>query len=138
MSQVKRKEPPMYTLTAGAVAGAVEAIITYPTEFVKTQLQLQDGGAGSARNGGVKFKGPIDVVTTTIRTQGVTAIYRGLSALIIGTAAKAGVRFFAFDQFKDMLKDKDGRTTGARNVLAGLGAGMTEAVLVVTPTETIK
>lgn len=56
-------------------------------------------------------------MTTTIRTQGITAIYRGLSALIIGTAAKAGVRFFAFDQFKDMLKDKDGRTTGARNVL---------------------
>ena len=43
----------MYTLTAGAIAGAVEAIVTYPTEFVKTQLQLQDGGAGSARNGGV-------------------------------------------------------------------------------------
>ncbi|KAF9371230.1 hypothetical protein CPB97_002152, partial [Podila verticillata] len=85
-----------------------------------------------------KFKGPIDVVRTTIRTQGITAIYRGLSALIIGTAAKAGVRFFAFDQFKDMLKDKDGKTTSARNVLAGLGAGMTEAVLVVTPTETIK
>lgn len=138
MSQIKRKEPPLYTLTAGAVAGAVEAIVTYPTEFVKTQLQLQDGGAGSARNGGVKFKGPIDVVRTTIRTQGITAIYRGLSALIIGTAAKAGVRFFAFDQFKDMLKDKDGKTTSARNVLAGLGAGMTEAVLVVTPTETIK
>jgi hypothetical protein len=43
----------MYTLTAGAVAGAAEAIITYPTEYVKTQLQLQDGGLGSARNGGV-------------------------------------------------------------------------------------
>jgi hypothetical protein len=31
----------------------VEAIVTYPTEFAKTQLQLQDGGAASARNGGV-------------------------------------------------------------------------------------
>ncbi|KAK3815276.1 MAG: mitochondrial tricarboxylate transporter [Benniella sp.] len=138
MSSKKRKEPPLYTLTAGAVAGAVESIITYPTEFVKTQLQLQDGGAASARNGGVKFKGPIDVLATTVRTQGITAIYRGLSALIIGTAAKAGVRFFAFDQFKELLKDSDGKTSGARSVLAGLGAGMTEAILVVTPTETIK
>lgn len=43
----------MYTLTAGAVAGAIESIITYPTEYVKTQLQLQDNGAASARNGGV-------------------------------------------------------------------------------------
>ncbi|KAI1319437.1 hypothetical protein EDD11_004014 [Mortierella claussenii] len=128
----------MYTLTAGAVAGAVEAIITYPTEFVKTQLQLQDGGNTSARNGGVKFKGPVDVLVRTVQTQGITAVYRGLSALIIGTAAKAGVRFFAFDQFREMLKDSQGKVTGARSVLAGLGAGMTEAVLVVTPTETIK
>lgn len=43
----------MYTLTAGAVAGAIESIVTYPTEYVKTQLQLQDNGAASARNGGV-------------------------------------------------------------------------------------
>ncbi|KAG0325841.1 hypothetical protein BGZ99_000107 [Dissophora globulifera] len=128
----------MYTLTAGAVAGAIEAAVTYPTEFVKTQLQLQDGGVASARNGGVKFKGPLDVLTTTVKTQGITAIYRGLSALIIGTAAKAGVRFLAFDQFREMLKDSNGKTTGARSVLAGLGAGMTEAILVVTPTETIK
>ncbi|KAG0293820.1 hypothetical protein BGZ96_002270 [Linnemannia gamsii] len=136
--QRTRKEPPMYTLTAGAVAGAIESIVTYPTEYVKTQLQLQDNGAASARNGGVKFKGPVDVLVTTVRTQGITAIYRGLSALVIGTAAKAAVRFFAFDQFRDMLKDSEGKISAGRSVLAGLGAGMTEAVLVVTPTETIK
>ncbi|KAF9344231.1 hypothetical protein BGX26_004625, partial [Mortierella sp. AD094] len=128
----------MYTLTAGAVAGAIEAIVTYPTEFAKTQLQLQDGASAPARNGGVKFKGPIDVLATTVRKQGITAIYKGLSALIIGTAAKAGVRFFAFDQFQEILRDSQGRITAARSVLAGLGAGMTEAILVVTPTETIK
>ncbi|KAG0264110.1 hypothetical protein DFQ27_001404 [Actinomortierella ambigua] len=133
----KKKEPPLYTLTAGAIAGAVEATVTYPTEFVKTQLQLQEGNK-ALRPGGTVFKGPVDVLVKTVQTQGITAVYRGLSALVIGTAAKAGVRFFAFDQFKDLLKDQDGKTTGVRNMLAGLGAGMTEAVLVVTPTETIK
>lgn len=64
-----------------------------------------------------KFKGPIDVLVTTVRTQGVTAIYRGLSALVIGTAAKAGVRFFAFDQFRDMLKDTEGKISAGRSVL---------------------
>lgn len=54
---------------------------------------------------------------STVRTQGVTAIYTGLSALVIGTAAKAGVRFFAFDQFRDLLKDSEGKTTGVRSVL---------------------
>ncbi|KAG0005884.1 hypothetical protein BGZ79_000578 [Entomortierella chlamydospora] len=134
----KRKDPALYTLTAGSIAGAIEATITYPTEFVKTQLQLQDGSKGSARKGASAPKGPIDILVTTVRTQGVTAVYRGLSAMVIGNTAKAGVRFFAFDQFKYLLRDSEGKTTGYRSVLAGLGAGMTEAILVVTPSETIK
>ena len=32
---------PFQSIIAGMIAGAVEASITYPTEFVKTQLQLQ-------------------------------------------------------------------------------------------------
>lgn len=63
------------------------------------------------------FKGPVDILVSTVRTQGITAIYTGLSALVIGTAAKAGVRFLAFDQFRDMLKDSEGKTTGVRSVL---------------------
>jgi len=47
----QRKDPPLYTLTAGSIAGAIEAVITYPTEFVKTQLQLQNGSKGAAPKG---------------------------------------------------------------------------------------
>ena len=37
------KEIPAYqSLTAGAIAGAIEGTLTYPTEYVKTQLQLQN------------------------------------------------------------------------------------------------
>jgi solute carrier family 25 citrate transporter 1 len=41
--------------------------------------------------------------------------------MVIGNTAKAGVRFFAFDQFKDLLKDSEGKTTGARSVLGNFG-----------------
>lgn len=57
------------------------------------------------------------MLVSTVRTQGFTAVYRGLSALVIGTAAKAGVRFFAFDQFRDMLKDSEGKISAGRSVL---------------------
>lgn len=133
MSQQKKKDKVFYSLCAGLIAGGVEATITYPTEYVKTQLQLQDGSPT-----GKKFKGPIDCAVKTIRTQGVFALYRGLSALVIGTAAKAGVRFFTYDQIKTLLADENGNVSGPRSMLAGLGAGMVEATLVVTPTETIK
>lgn len=44
----------------------------------------------------------------------------------------------AFDQYKALLADADGKLSGPRTVLAGFGAGVTESLLAVTPTESIK
>ncbi|GBB94447.1 hypothetical protein RclHR1_02360005 [Rhizophagus clarus] len=128
----KKKDKVLHSLVAGLVAGGVEATITYPTEYVKTQLQL-DGSSGTKR-----FKGPIDCAIKTVQEKGVFGLYKGLSALVIGTAAKAGVRFLTYDQLKTLLQDENGKVSGPRSMLAGLGAGMVEAITVVTPTETIK
>ena len=57
---------------------------------------------------------------------------------MIGNSIKAGVRFTTYDQFKSLLKDEEGRLSAPRSMLAGLGAGMMEAVIAVTPSETIK
>lgn len=46
--------------------------------------------------------------------------------------------FVAFDFFKSMLQDEDGKISGPRTVIAGLGAGFTESLLAVTPFESIK
>ncbi|KAI9322990.1 mitochondrial carrier domain-containing protein [Zopfochytrium polystomum] len=136
----KKQLPPWQSLLAGMIAGAVEGTITYPTEYVKTQLQLQSSAAkqGKLIPSAEPFKGPWDVAVRTVRERGFFALYRGLSALVVGNASKAGVRFLVFDQIKAMLADKDGKTTGARMVIAGLAAGVVEAVVAVTPAETIK
>ncbi|KAJ3188708.1 hypothetical protein HDU85_004422 [Gaertneriomyces sp. JEL0708] len=128
----ENKISPLESLAAGTIAGAVEATITYPTEYVKTQLQLQN------KNAVKLYDGPLDCAVKTVRERGFRGLYRGLSALVIGTATKAGIRFLSFEQFKKMLADEDGRIAGQRIMLAGLGAGITEAITVVTPTETIK
>ena len=121
------------SLAAGTIAGAIEASITYPTEYVKTTLQIQSKSKSS-----LNFHGPIDCVKKTIQTKGVSGLYKGMSALVTGTAAKAGIRFLSFEKFKSLLSDSDGRLSSWRRMMAGLGAGLTEGVLVVTPTETIK
>ncbi|OZJ04032.1 hypothetical protein BZG36_03576 [Bifiguratus adelaidae] len=125
------KKNPVFSLAAGAVAGSVESIVTYPTEYVKTRLQLQQSGK-------MYYKGPVDLLVGTVRHKGIFSLYRGLSAQIIGTAVKAGVRFLAYDSIADQLRDSSGKLTPGRSVLAGLGAGVIEAVIAVTPTETIK
>lgn len=46
--------------------------------------------------------------------------------------------FVAFDQYKRLLADANGHVTGPRAALAGFAAGVTESLLAVTPTESIK
>ncbi|KAI5790343.1 mitochondrial carrier domain-containing protein [Pyronema domesticum] len=64
--------------------------------------------------------------------------YAGCTTSIIGNSVKAGVRFLAFDFYKNLLADEKGNVSGPKTVLAGLGAGVTESLLAVTPFESIK
>ncbi|XP_008548536.1 tricarboxylate transport protein, mitochondrial [Microplitis demolitor] len=120
-------------IIAGGITGGIEICITYPTEYVKTQLQL-DGKAGA----GKQYSGIWDCVTKTVKTNGVFGLYRGLSVLIYGSIPKSAVRFGSFETVKNHLVDSDGKLNAQRRLLAGLCAGICEAVLAVTPMETIK
>lgn len=130
-------------LTAGGVAGALEAFIMYPTEYVKTQLQLEANAAKKAAKEGKavpepKFKGITGCVKYTYAERGITGFYRGVSTLVVGSIPKAAVRFAAYNWCAEMLKDDKGKLTSTRTMLAGLGAGITEAIVAVTPMETVK
>lgn len=56
----------------------------------------------------------------------------------IWACTDSGVGFVAFDQYKSMLADENGKLSGPGTVIAGFGAGVTESLLAVTPFESIK
>ncbi|KAI1747611.1 putative transport protein [Xylaria castorea] len=125
-SQTQPEKPSaLRSIIAGATAGAVEISITYPAEFAKTRTQLDRNlaASGAKRQPWPPF-GP--------------QWYAGCTTLIVGNSAKAAIRFVSFEQYKRLLADADGRVSGPRNVIAGFGAGVTESLLAVTPTESIK
>ncbi|KAF8487113.1 mitochondrial tricarboxylate transporter [Russula ochroleuca] len=148
-----KKEKPLHALVAGGTAGAVEALVTYPMEFVKTRSQF-----------GGKREPPLTIIRETLGSHGVRGLYAGCTALVVGNSVKAGIRFVSYDKFKRALADKDvsslslyrhpppssrsigsrvdrgnkGKVSAPRSLLAGLGAGMMEAIFAVTPSETIK
>lgn len=127
-----KKVDPRKSFIAGSLAGAIEACITYPFEFAKTRLQLIDKSSKASRN-------PLVLIYNTARTQGTGAIYVGCPAFIVGNTAKAGIRFLGFDAIKNLLRDPvTGEVSGFRGVVAGLGAGLLESVVAVTPFEAIK
>lgn len=127
----KKSEAPHLALIAGAFAGGVEGFATYPFEYLKTQTQFAHRTAG-------KPPGLWAITKTTYARHGIPGFYSGVGALVAGNSLKAGVRFLSYDSFKQMLVDKDGKLSGPRSLLAGLGAGMMEALFAVTPSETIK
>jgi len=73
---------------AGGITGGIEICITFPTEYVKTQLQLDE------RNGANKrYKGISDCVRQTVKEHGVRGLYRGLAVLVYGSIPKSAIRW---------------------------------------------
>jgi solute carrier family 25 citrate transporter 1 len=86
------------------------------------------------------------------------ALYKGLGAVLSGIVPKMAIRFASFEAYKGWLADDAGKTSIgnifigmylyvppalhlAQSIFiptAGLGAGVTEAVAVVTPMEVVK
>ncbi|KAF1809220.1 mitochondrial carrier [Eremomyces bilateralis CBS 781.70] len=121
---------PAVAFASGAIAGGVECFVTYPFEFTKTSVQLRGGNVS---------KNPFVVAHRIVRTQGVSALYTGCNALVTGTMAKCGVRFFVYDGLKEQLASSYLKCSNLlQGVVAGMGAGIAESVLVVTPIERIK
>jgi solute carrier family 25 citrate transporter 1 len=78
------------------------------------------------------------LIANTAKTQGVSTLYTGCGAFVIGNTVKAAVRFLGFDSIKQALRDENGELSKTRGAIAGLGAGVLESVVAVTPFETIK
>ncbi|KAK8070268.1 hypothetical protein PG994_006884 [Apiospora phragmitis] len=118
-----KKPSAQRSILAGALAGAVEISITYPAEFAKTRSQLNRKLAEGQKLPWPPFG---------------KQWYAGCTTLIIGNSAKAAIRFASFEHYKRLLADENGKVSGPRNVIAGFGAGVTESLFAVTPTESIK
>eukprot|EP01086_Lenisia_limosa_P011048 TRINITY_DN36181_c0_g1_i1.p1 TRINITY_DN36181_c0_g1~~TRINITY_DN36181_c0_g1_i1.p1 ORF type:complete len:292 (+),score=33.47 TRINITY_DN36181_c0_g1_i1:98-973(+) len=122
------KRGPLKSILAGGLAGGIEITASYPTEYVKTQLQLMKPG---------QFRGPVHCVQQTIKNHGFLGMYRGLGMLVAGSIPKAAFRFLFYEQARNMLM-KDGELSRPRSFCAGLIAGVGEAIFAVCPMETVK
>uniref|UniRef100_A0A8C6WGV3 Si:dkey-178e17.1 n=1 Tax=Neogobius melanostomus TaxID=47308 RepID=A0A8C6WGV3_9GOBI len=123
---------PGKAILAGGIAGGIEICITFPTEYVKTQLQLDE------KANPPKYRGIGDCVKQTVQGHGVRGLYRGLSSLLYGSIPKSAVRFGMFEFLSNRAKDENGRLDPTKGLVCGLGAGVMEAIVVVCPMETVK
>ena len=73
----------------GSTAGIVGKFIEYPFDTVKVRLQSQPDGIPP------QYKGPIDCFKQSWRADGISGLYRGISAPLVGAAVETSSLFFS-------------------------------------------
>lgn len=131
---VKEKVPLSTHLIAGGVAGLAEALACHPLDTIKVRMQLSK----SRKMRGLKPLGFFATGRQIAARETPLGLYKGLGAVISGIVPKMAIRFASFEAYKGWLSKPDGTLAPSSTFLAGLGAGATEAVAVVTPMEVIK
>lgn len=132
MAFVTKKDTGFKTVIKGFLTGGTQASLTYPTEFVKTQLQLQSKLKP-------EYNGIADCFKKTIAKHGIGGVYVGAPVRIVGAGFQQMFRWGAYTNLAGYARDeKTGKLSALMTTLCGLGAGITEAVCAVTPVETLK
>lgn len=122
--------PPYMKAISGSIGGTVEACCLQPIDVIKTRLQLDRSGA---------YKGIIHCGATVARTEGVRALWKGLTPFATHLTLKYALRMGSNAMFQTALKDSQtGKLSNSGRLLSGFGAGVLEALVIVTPFEVVK
>ncbi|KAK9472264.1 mitochondrial carrier domain-containing protein [Dipodascopsis tothii] len=129
----KKKPSTGVHLASGGIAGLCEALTCHPLDTIKVRMQLSTRTPGMAKQGFFSTAGSI------IKRETPLGLYKGLGAVITGIVPKMAIRFSSFELYKEFLANSETKKTSATGIfVAGLGAGTTEAILVVNPTDVVK
>ena len=82
----------------GSIAGIIGKTIEYPFDTVKVRLQSQPDNLPP------RYTGPLDCFRQSIRAEGVSGLYRGISAPLVGAAIETSSLFFSYRIAQDALQ----------------------------------
>ncbi|KAF5197671.1 Mitochondrial succinate-fumarate transporter [Thalictrum thalictroides] len=126
----KKTIPPYMKAFAGSIGGIVEASCLQPIDVIKTRLQLDRSGS---------YKGIIHCGKTVSQTEGVRALWKGLTPFATHLTLKYALRMGSNAVLQTAFKDSEtGAISNRGRFLSGFGAGVLEALVIVTPFEVVK
>ena len=112
----------------------MEALACHPLDTIKVRMQL----SRRQRDKGAKRRGFLKTGLEIAKKETPLGLYKGLGAVLTGIVPKMAIRFTSYEWYKQLLANQEGQITGGANFMAGLAAGVTEAVAVVCPMEVVK
>lgn len=121
--------PPVVKAMAGSLGSILEACVMQPADVVKTRLQLDR--ADALYGGSIARCG-----ATVARIEGVPALWKGLTPFVAHLTLKYALRQGTNAKLEALFRDPvTGDVSTASHLVSGLGAGVIEALLIVTPFE---
>jgi len=108
----------------------MEAICLQPMDTIKTRLQLQ-GPDG-------RYRGIVHAGRTIAAEEGARSLWKGLTPFATHLTLKYYLRMGTNAVYQNVLRDENGHLTTSRRLAAGFAAGVTEALVIVTPFEVVK
>lgn len=145
LQQQKMGNPhPQLTLTmpdhfiCGFLGGAINAAaFVTPVEFVRNQLISQHTKLASGLTSARQMSGPLDVIRSTIGTQGVLGLWRGLVMTVARDSLGCGCFFVSLAYCRQVLIEHSELPTFGITILSGMCAGLGFWV-VALPLDTVK
>ncbi|KZV39609.1 mitochondrial succinate-fumarate transporter 1-like [Dorcoceras hygrometricum] len=122
--------PPYMKAVSGSLGGVVEASCLQPIDVIKTRLQLDRSSS---------YKGIVHCGTTIARNEGLRALWKGLTPFATHLTLKYALRMGSNAVLQSAVKDSEtGNLSHYGRMVAGFGAGVLEALVIVTPFEVVK
>ncbi|TRM61033.1 mitochondrial carrier domain-containing protein [Schizophyllum amplum] len=123
-------------LSAAYVAGMVSKVFEYPFDLTKVRLQSQVLDATA------RYSGPLDCLKKTVAEEGISGLYRGLPAPVVGAMAENATLFLAYSEFQNLIRSVTHRPHNQELplqhlALAAAGSGAVTS-FVLTPIELVK
>ncbi|XP_002739982.1 ADP,ATP carrier protein-like [Saccoglossus kowalevskii] len=89
-------------LASGGAAGATSLCFVYPLDFARTRLAADIGSASAGKR---EFTGLGDCLKKTLKSDGITGLYRGFGVSVQGIIIYRASYFGCFDTVKGLLPD---------------------------------
>lgn len=122
--------PPSVKAVSGSLGGIVEACCLQPIDVIKTRLQLDRIG---------QYNGILHCGKSIVQHEGVRALWKGLTPFATHLTLKYTLRMGSNAVLQVAFRNAEsGEISPVGRLAAGFGAGVVEALIIVTPFEVVK
>ena len=118
-------------MLSGGTAACIAEVITIPLDTAKVRLQVQGSAA--------KYNGMFHCITTMVREEGFTSLFKGLNAGFQRQMVFASLRIGLYEPVKQFYVGKD--HVGPISIFTRIAAALTTGafgIMVANPTDVVK